>query len=407
MNNIVFFSTPKPWIGHIDVIQRNAIRNWLRQKPHAIVLFGDEQGTAEICSEFGLIHHPELKRTEYGTPIISEVFNDVHKITNPADILVYINTDILFSKDGAFIETIRSCDKCFSGYLAITGRSHCEYTEELITEEDWQDHYRFAETHTPAWHYGVDIFAFRHGFVKNMPPFALGRGKWDNWIVGDTLSRGLPLVDLSESVYTFHQAHDYAHLPESVAKHKAWGPEGYRWEEFKTKGIETDRNIQLLKDSGVQNPKAAFVKRCTHIMKDGHCYSGIERLEIQWKCMFNLKDSDPVIVFRSAPHDTMLPVFSSLHNLGAKVHLVAQQDVLSKFAPLCEVIYPIKSGPLSSKSISAEIASQLRSIHPALALIVYHNNYGDAYQNVHETISGIGLQCPVLGVAPTGWLCKI
>lgn len=406
MNNIVFFSTPKPWLGHINVIQRNAIRNWLRQKPHAIVLFGDEEGTAEICAEFGLIHHPELKRTEYGTPIISEVFNDIHKTTKPEDILVYINTDILFSKDGAFLETMRSCNACLPEYLAITGRSHCEYKKELITEADWESHYRFAETHIPEWHYGVDVFAFRHGFVKNMPSFALGRGKWDTWIVGDTRTRGLPLVDLSESVYTFHQAHDYTHLPESVAKHKAWGPEGYRWEEFKTKGIETDKNIQMLKNSAVQTQKAAFVKQCTHVMRHGRCYSGIQRLEMQWKDTLNLKNGDPVIVIRSAPRDTMLPVLSSLHNVGARIQLVVQSDVSEQYADLYDIQYAINSGPLEPKSISANIASQLKGIGPVMALIVYHNNFGDAYINIHKTVNAIGLECPVIGVTPTGWLCN-
>jgi hypothetical protein len=42
---ITFFTTPKPFCGHIGVIQRNAIESWKRIRPSVEVIpFGDEEG---------------------------------------------------------------------------------------------------------------------------------------------------------------------------------------------------------------------------------------------------------------------------------------------------------------------------------------------------------------------------
>ena len=50
---LTLFSTPKPFRGHIAVIQTNAIRSWLELEPACeVILFGDEEGTAEVAAAF-------------------------------------------------------------------------------------------------------------------------------------------------------------------------------------------------------------------------------------------------------------------------------------------------------------------------------------------------------------------
>jgi hypothetical protein len=69
------FAFPKPFRGHIATIQRNAISSWVRLRPQCeIFLFGDEEGTAEVAKEFGACHVSEMARNEYGTPLLSDVF---------------------------------------------------------------------------------------------------------------------------------------------------------------------------------------------------------------------------------------------------------------------------------------------------------------------------------------------
>ena len=50
---LTIFSTPKPFQGHIGVIQRNAIGSWKQLHPDVeIVLFGDDEGAAEVVVQF-------------------------------------------------------------------------------------------------------------------------------------------------------------------------------------------------------------------------------------------------------------------------------------------------------------------------------------------------------------------
>ena len=58
---LTIFATPKPFRGHIAVIQRNAIRSWTLLRPACeIILMGNDEGTAEIAAEFGVRHVPEI-----------------------------------------------------------------------------------------------------------------------------------------------------------------------------------------------------------------------------------------------------------------------------------------------------------------------------------------------------------
>jgi hypothetical protein len=65
---LTIFSIPKPFRGHIAVIQRNAIRSWKTVNPECqIILFGDEEGVAEIAAELRVQHEPYVQRNEFGT----------------------------------------------------------------------------------------------------------------------------------------------------------------------------------------------------------------------------------------------------------------------------------------------------------------------------------------------------
>ena len=65
---ITVFTLPKPFVGHIGMIQRNAIQSWTRLHPDIdILMFGSEQGTAEVAAEFGIRHFPDVEVNEYGS----------------------------------------------------------------------------------------------------------------------------------------------------------------------------------------------------------------------------------------------------------------------------------------------------------------------------------------------------
>ena len=70
-----FFTIPKPFAGHIGVIQRNALASWRAVLPGAeIVVFGDEPGAGDAAAAVGARFVPDVERNEYGTPLLGSTF---------------------------------------------------------------------------------------------------------------------------------------------------------------------------------------------------------------------------------------------------------------------------------------------------------------------------------------------
>ncbi len=112
---ITFFTTAKPFRGHDGVIQRNALKSWKLLHPDAqVILFGDEEGAAEVCAEFGIRHEPHVERHESGVKCLNYMFARAQEITQ-VQILVLLQLRHHF--DGGFLESIsdrrRSGNKTF------------------------------------------------------------------------------------------------------------------------------------------------------------------------------------------------------------------------------------------------------------------------------------------------------
>jgi hypothetical protein len=58
----------------------------------------------------------------------------------------------------------------------------------------------------------IDYFVFSRGLFGTLPPFAVGRIEWDQWLLFHARARGAPLIDATAAVLAVHQNHDYAHL---------------------------------------------------------------------------------------------------------------------------------------------------------------------------------------------------
>ena len=102
------FALPKPFKGHMDTIQRNAIRSWLSLRPPSqIILFGDEEGTADAARELAVIHVQQVAKNDFGTPLVNDLFKSAEQIAEH-DIMCYVNSDImLLSEFTAAVNTIR------------------------------------------------------------------------------------------------------------------------------------------------------------------------------------------------------------------------------------------------------------------------------------------------------------
>src|SRR5262245_61056195 len=96
---LTIFSTPKPFVGHIDVIQRNAILSWRQLHPDVeIILVGDDPGAAEVCAELGLRHIPEVRRNAHGTKYLASIYDAVEEVARHP-LLCHVNCDIVLMSD--------------------------------------------------------------------------------------------------------------------------------------------------------------------------------------------------------------------------------------------------------------------------------------------------------------------
>jgi hypothetical protein len=208
---ITLFACPKPFHGHIGIIQKNAIKSWtfLKPKPE-IILMGMEDGIAEICEDLGLIHIADVDRNEYGTPFVNSLFQLAQKRASQS-IVCYINSDIILMSDFMLAVELVAVKK--SKFLILGQRWDIDIKDGLdFDSTDWAMQLiaimaRNGKLHAPN---GIDYFCFPRGGFIDMPPFVIGRPKWDNWLVWQARAKGVPVVDVTETVKAIHQNHEYA-----------------------------------------------------------------------------------------------------------------------------------------------------------------------------------------------------
>lgn len=216
---LTIFSTPKPFVGHAGIIQRNALRSWTLLHPEVeVILFGDEEGAAEVCQDLGIRHEPEVRRNETGTKYLNYMFERVHKISGNR-FLCYVNCDIMLMSD--FWEAFALTSKAHEKFLMIGRRWDTEITEPWdFRESGWNRRLRSlallkGRQNGPSW---IDYFCFSRGlYLGKMPPFLIGRHGWDPWLTWFAYSSKVPVVDASRAVVAVHQNHDYAYLTKGAA----------------------------------------------------------------------------------------------------------------------------------------------------------------------------------------------
>lgn len=212
---ITFFSTPKPFRGHIGIIQRNAIQSWKHAHPDAeVILFGNEEGTAEIAHELGARHEMEVDRNELGTPLLSSLFDRADRLARH-DRLCFLNADILLTDD--FLAASVKLSQLHARSLMVGRRCDVDITQPWdFSTPDWGQRLRAmarerGKLRPPQW---IDFFVFPRGLLREqVPPFAVGRPGYDNWLLWKVRSMGVPVVDATQVVLAIHQNHDYSHHP--------------------------------------------------------------------------------------------------------------------------------------------------------------------------------------------------
>src|SRR5271156_3070924 len=133
---LTIFSTPKPFHGHIGVIQRNAIGSWKQLTPTPqIILFGDSEGTKEISAEFGLEHVPHVESNEFGTPYLRSLVEKAEASARYG-LLCCINADIILT--AGFEQAARQVSAKMSSFLMVGRRMNIRIDEPIRFDVGWR-----------------------------------------------------------------------------------------------------------------------------------------------------------------------------------------------------------------------------------------------------------------------------
>lgn len=229
---ITVFTIPKPFLGDIAIIQKNAIKSWSILHPNCeVFLFGDEFGIAEVAKEVGVNHVPSIKKNEYGTPILNSAFNLAEKMAKN-NILVYINADIILMSD--FISAVQKNKK--TQFLMSGRRWDLDIKEEINFDDfGWEKKIlnKIKKEGKLHGYSGIDYFVFPKNLPYILPDFAVGRIGWDNWLIYCIKKLKISIIDATEAITAIHQNHGFFH--------SKFGNERSR----RVEGPELERNIKL------------------------------------------------------------------------------------------------------------------------------------------------------------------
>ena len=205
---ITFFTIPKPFEGHIGTIQWNALASWTRVDPAAQVLvLGDERGAAEAAADVGAEHVPELPRNEHGTPLVDGAFR-IAAGRRRNELLCFVNTDILFPQSLA--GAARAAAGLHRPFLVVGECLNVRVDARVDPDAiDWPALRRGARKRGAD---AIDYFVYTPELYGDIPPFAVGRPAFDNWLVWKARDEGAAVVDATWTVKALHEDHTYAHI---------------------------------------------------------------------------------------------------------------------------------------------------------------------------------------------------
>ncbi len=286
MSNVTLFCCPKSFTGHNALIQHNALNNWFNIESADVILLGPDAGIAEAAQQYNFKHIPEIALSEHGTPLLDDMFNKAQAFSSTS-LVCYINADILLPQDFALVAD--AIARQFQRFLLVGSRWNVDVADALDFSNGFSclEAIRLANgvPHPPT---GSDYFLFPRGMIDYMRPFRIGRPGWDNWLMGTTLKRGIPLIDGSERITILHQNHDYKHVP---------GGTGERW----VGAPESAQNYALMGNDGDVDGTFCIIANASHKLKKDTTkvysmfafYSAIKK---------NIKTSLPIKALRKIYH---------------------------------------------------------------------------------------------------------
>ncbi len=266
--SITVATSPKPFTDPlIRLIQTNALRNWTALGLEVLV-FGDEEGVAEAAKSLGIRHLPHVARNAWGTPLLSDILRQA-RVQGQGDWVMLANADILFTP--CLWRAVEALEQHRAAPCIVTGRRWDVDVQSPLTFDEagwpqrlWERVARQGRLNLQ----GMDYFLFPRDLPLDMPPLAIGRAGWDNWMIYHGRQQGWKVIDATPDILVVHQNHHYRHLPGGQPHYKL---------------DETRENVRL---AGGED-KMYTLWEATHLLKEGrvrpapwHPMKPLRRLEL-------------------------------------------------------------------------------------------------------------------------------
>jgi len=205
---LTIFSTCKPFLGHTDLIQRNAIQSWTRLQPTPdVIMLGPDEGTREAAEEFGVRHIPDVDRAPSGRMLLSSLHAKA-EAASPHDWMCYVNADTILLND--FTEAIQRIARIDRPALVVSSRSGLRLDEPIdFDQPGWGVRLKQRAHPHPAHWRVCDYLAYRRDLYPPMPAFVHGPHPGsEGWLIFTARARGGMVIDATAVVTSIHQDHD-------------------------------------------------------------------------------------------------------------------------------------------------------------------------------------------------------
>lgn len=284
---LTIVTTAKPFVGRNAVLQRDAIRSWLLLRPAVeVILFGNEEGAADIAAKLGIRHVPVIEYNEFGSTLLDSLLAMAQKIASN-ELLCYIHSDIILMSD--FLPAVQ-CIK-MKRFLMVGQRYDLDLKDFVnFDDPDWESKLRSEAVTRGKLHSkgGISYFVFNRGLYDDIPPIAIGRTADDNWLIYKIRALKVPVIDATGVVTVVHQNHDYSHHTGGVTG-VFQGPEAKRNVEL-IGGLDHAFTTEYATDILTPGESSRPYHRDTSISGCGLSLSSIHVFTFSWRPLTCLSD---------------------------------------------------------------------------------------------------------------------
>jgi hypothetical protein len=164
-----------------------------------------------VARDLGLVWIDQVGVSANGTPLITSMF-DLARQKGRYPTRLYVNCDIILL--GNVPEILRKIN--MERFLAVGQRWDIDLEEEIeFGNPNWKKLLQSrvlkgATLHPPQ---GSDYFLYHGNIWADLPTLVVGRRGYDNYLIYHCRLKGVPVIDLTETLIAIHQNHDYRHRP--------------------------------------------------------------------------------------------------------------------------------------------------------------------------------------------------